>query len=97
MRSYLDIRKEYLFYVGVVREHKNLLRLIKAYKQLLDEGMDGIDLVIAGREDTSLEIRNFIIKEKLQKQVKLLGYVADEDLNLLYSGARALVYPSLYE
>jgi alpha-1,3-rhamnosyl/mannosyltransferase len=33
----------------------------------------------------------------LQKHVKLLWFVSDEDLNALYSWAKAVVYPSLYE
>jgi hypothetical protein len=34
--------------------------------------MENIDLIIAGKEDVYLEIRNTIIKQKLQKHVKLL-------------------------
>jgi alpha-1,3-rhamnosyl/mannosyltransferase len=30
-------------------------------------------------------------------QVRLLGFVPDDELNALYSGARAFIYPSLYE
>jgi glycosyltransferase involved in cell wall biosynthesis len=34
---------------------------------------------------------------KLQDQVRFTGYVEDQDLPALYSGAEAFVYPSLYE
>ena len=91
-----NLKKDYIFYVWVLREHKNLLRLIKAYSELLKEWED-IDLVIAWKEDVYLEVRNTIINEKLQKNVHLLGFVSEYDLNVLYSGARAMVYPSLYE
>ncbi|EKD66217.1 MAG: glycosyl transferase, group 1 [uncultured bacterium (gcode 4)] len=91
-----NLKKDYIFYVGVLREHKNLLRLIKAYSELLKEWED-IDLVIAWKEDVYLEVRNTIINEKLQKNVHLLGFVSEYDLNVLYSGARAMIYPSLYE
>jgi len=97
MKLKFDIKNEYLFYVWVLREHKNLLRLIKAFKKLQDEWFDNLELVIAGKEDVYLEIRNLIIKDNLQKSVRLLGFVSDEDLNVLYSGAKAVVYPSLYE
>lgn len=97
MKLNFDIKNDYLFYVWVLREHKNLLRLIKAYKSLLDEWVKNLDLIIAWKEDVYLEIRNTIIKEKLQKNIKLLGFVSEEDLNILYSGAKAVVYPSLYE
>jgi glycosyltransferase involved in cell wall biosynthesis len=35
--------------------------------------------------------------EQLPPRVHLTGYVSDEDLPALYSGALAVVYPSLYE
>lgn len=92
-----DIKTEYLFYVGVLREHKNLLRLIKAFKKLQDEWFENLELVIAWKEDVYIEIRNLIIKDNLQKSVRLLGFVSDEDLNILYSWTRWVVYPSLYE
>lgn len=97
MKLNFDIKNDYIFYVWVLREHKNLLRLIKAYKELLDEWLKWVDLVIAWKEDVYMEIRNFIIKEKLQKHVKLLWFVSDEDLNILYSWAKMVAYPSLYE
>ncbi len=97
MKLKFDIKNDYLFYVWVLREHKNLLRLIKAYKQLLDEWLEWVDLVIAWKEDVYMEIRNLIIKEKLQKNVKLLWFVSEEDLNILYSWTKAVAYPSLYE
>lgn len=97
MKLKFDIKWDYIFYVWVLREHKNLLRLIKAYKMLLDEWLEWVDLVIAWKEDVYFEIRNTIINEKLQKNVKLLWYVSDEDLNILYSWTKAVAYPSLYE
>ena len=32
-----------------------------------------------------------------QGEAKILGFVRDEDMNALYSGARLLIYPSIYE
>ena len=92
-----DFKKDYIFYVWVLREHKNLLKMIKAYNELLKEWKIDLDLVIAGKEDVYFEIRNTIINEWLQKRVHLLWFVSDEELNVLYSWARAFIYPSLYE
>ncbi|MDD2486786.1 MAG: glycosyltransferase family 1 protein [Candidatus Gracilibacteria bacterium] len=97
LKMKFDLKKDYIFYVGVLREHKNLLRLITAYNELLKEGVIDLDLVIAGKEDVYFEIRNTIINEGLQKNVRLLGFVQEQDLNILYSGAKAVAYPSLYE
>lgn len=92
-----DLKKDYLFYVWVLREHKNILRLIKAYNELKKEWVIDIDLVIAWKEDVYFEIRNTIINEWLQKDIHLLWFVQDEELNILYSWANAVIYPTLYE
>lgn len=97
MKLKFDIKNDYIFYVWVLREHKNILRLMKAYKELIDEWLDNVDLVIAWKEDVYMEIRNYIIKEKLQKNIRLLWFVNEEDLNILYSWAKLVAYPSLYE
>lgn len=92
-----DIKKDYLLYVWVLREHKNLLKMINAYSELLKDWKIDLDLVIVWKEDVYSEIRNTIINKWLQKNVRLLGFIAQEELNILYSWAKALVYPSLYE
>ena len=59
---------------------------------------DTCPLVLAGGWGwKSDEVAEFYRDEARAKGVHHLGYVADEDLPALYAGARALVYPSLYE
>ena len=44
-----------------------------------------------------MKLKEFIQKLGLTDNVKLLGYVSDEELSWLYSNCTCFVYPSLYE
>lgn len=79
------------------RDHKNMVRMLKSYALALKDGLD-VDFAIAGKEDTVYrEVRDTIIAENLQKNVKILGFVDEEVYGQLYAAARAYVLPSLYE
>ena len=43
------------------------------------------------------EVAEYLHSEARHRGVIHLGYVAEEHLGVIYNGARALVYPSLYE
>lgn len=101
LRQYdLEMGKYFLF-VGTVQPRKNLERLIKAYaKVVAKSGSDFATpvLVVAGSKGwLSEEIYNLPKKLGIEERVKFLGYVPDEDLPALYSGAVALIFPSLFE
>lgn len=82
----------YYLFVGTVQPRKNLDRLIKAIATLK------ANLVIVGSKGwLSDEIYNLPKKLKIEDRVKFLGYVPDEYLPVLYSGAIALALPSLFE
>lgn len=92
-----NIKNNYILYVWVLREHKNILRLVKSYWELLKEWIN-FDLVIIGKEDyTTFDVRNAIIEQNIKKNVHLLWYIPDKELNIFYSWALAFVFPSLYE
>ena len=81
---------------------KNLAHLIRCFFRLLDEHhLPDTYLVLAGSKDLGwMYDEIFTAAEsslKHRSRVIFTGYVADEDLAALYSGAVALVYPSLYE
>ncbi len=95
------IRRDYILSVGTIRSHKNLPRLIEAYAKILRETPDyPYDLIIVGREDVDYpDIRTILAQSRdlLAGRVLLLGTIDDSDLIALYTRARALVAPSLYE
>ncbi|MDQ2900362.1 MAG: glycosyltransferase family 4 protein [Acidobacteriota bacterium] len=86
----------YLLCVGSVEPRKNLLRLLEAWSLALAEMPQDIQLVVAGAKGASLVFSNVTVG-KLPARVHLTGYVDDQLLPALYSGAVALLYPSLYE
>ncbi len=77
------IREDYIMALGI-GERKNTKRIIEAYQK----SKKNYKLVIVGGHAKT----NFD-----ERGVTYTGYISDEDLVGLYSGAKALVYPSLYE
>lgn len=82
-------RGNYFLFVGTIEPRKNLARLIQAWREVRNR--HAAELVIAGR------LRADHPPIAAEPGLSLRGAVADEDLPRLYSGALAVVYPSLYE
>lgn len=89
--------ERYLLNVGTVQPRKNVERLIDAYAALGAVAKD-TPLIIAGKRGWLADpIFAAVERHQLQDRVRFLDFVAEEDLPLLYCGALAMVYPSLYE
>lgn len=94
-RSHFGLTKPYLLFVGTVQPRKNLEFLIEAFAETKQ---DKLDLLIAGKPGWLYEeIYNAPKRLGVEGKVKFLGYVDLQLLPSLYSGATALVFPSLYE
>ena len=99
----IDIKKkynlpqEYLLSLSTIEPRKNLQLLIKAYSELLEEGTELPDLVLAGRQGWKLEEIFTGITEKVKNHIHFTGFIDDEDLPTLYKDAVAFVFPSKYE
>ena len=97
MRKLLGIQSPaYLLYVGNLEPRKNLRRLLEAWAEAQRRVPDEVELVVAGAKGSSL-VFNTVSLGNIPPRVQFTGYVPDEYLPALYSGAVALVYPSLYE
>jgi glycosyltransferase involved in cell wall biosynthesis len=97
-RARYGLVPSYLLYVGTLHPRKNLVRLIQAFASVLDVAPAGLQLVLAGQKGWLYdEILVQVRKLGLEDRVVLTGYVPDDDLPALLSGALAFVYPSLYE
>jgi glycosyltransferase involved in cell wall biosynthesis len=83
VRRKFGIHDNYILTIGN-GERKNTSRLIEAYQK---SKKDFKLVVVGGNEKRDMDTRGIIYT----------GYVSDDDLIALYSGARAMVYPSLYE
>jgi glycosyltransferase involved in cell wall biosynthesis len=98
VRDRLQLPKRFLFYPAQFWPHKNHLRLIEAFRGVVDE-MPDMSLVLTGKrhrgdyDAVKLAIERFGLSER----VHLLDYVEQDDLRAIYRLAAALVMPSLFE
>lgn len=106
IREKFQLFDPFLLYTGNWREHKNLVRLLQAFKSILEKASqpDGpaslkdLQLVITGKPDPYYpEVIETIEKLDLKRSVKLVGLVDQDDLIRLYGAADVYVFPSLYE
>ena len=90
-----NIQLPFLLFVGEIRPHKNLSRLLKAFKQVKYKDYY---LIIVGRNYLDYK-EPFKLVEKLgiQNRVKFLKFVPKKDLVHIYNAATVFILPSLYE
>ena len=87
--------RSYLLFTGAREPRKNLDRLLRAFARVLD--LD-LDLVVAGPAGWgSGDLRARTVELGIAERVEFPGYVSDAALAALLAGARAFVFPSLYE
>jgi len=86
----------YLLSVGTVQPRKNYQMLIQAFAPIAAKFPH--NLYIAGGKGWLYdEMMAEIEKQGLTDRVRFIGFVDDEDLSTLYSGADLYVFPSIYE
>lgn len=95
--SKYGITGQYILGVGTIEPRKNLKSLIKAFKQVHKKFKD-IKLVLVGKKGWLYdEFFSQLDKDDLKDNIIYTGYVEQEDLKYIYSGAECFIYPSLYE
>ncbi len=104
------IIKTYLLYLGTLQPRKNIPFLIKSFVALKvkyqnDEKIQGLSLVLRGNKkghnyDTKIDrILKGIQKKypKIFRDIKIIDYISNEELPLIFKGAEAFCFPSIYE
>lgn len=101
LRKYqIDNEKPYFLLVSTLELRKNLRRTIGAFSKLLkQENLKDLQLVLVGSEGWKIGnvLDSLKVNESIKKRIVITGFVEDEDLAAVYSGALGFVYPSLYE
>jgi len=98
VRERYQLDHRFVLYVGNIKPHKNLVRLIESFSELRARQLEDVKLLIIGDEISKLPaLRHAVHRHKLHKHVRFLGYVPDDQLAVLYRLAAVFVFPSLYE
>jgi glycosyltransferase involved in cell wall biosynthesis len=88
--------ERYVLTLGSIEPRKNLSRLLEAWRISAPRLPDDMWLVIAGAQGKG-HIFAMTQLGEIPLRVYSTGFVQDEDLPALHSGAMAMVYPSIYE
>lgn len=102
LRQRLGINSEYILSVCTLEPRKNLQLVVRAYEHLLQNNVDTKlpQLVLVGAigwKTGELIDQINMLNAPYPNQVIITGYIEDEELAQLYTGASMFVYPSLYE
>ena len=98
VRERYRLNGPFALYVGNIKPHKNIERLIDAFDLVRRGGFERLELLIIGDQISKYpRLRRAVDKHKLHKHVRFLGFVADDTLAALYRLATVFVFPSLYE
>lgn len=98
VREKYELPDEFILGVGTIEPRKNLISLIEAYSEHLNENKTGIKLVLVGKKAWGMSSVEKRAKELgVEDDVIFTGYIDDEDLPSIYNLAEFFVYPSHYE
>ncbi len=97
-KRYGLLPNNYFLYMGTIEPRKNIINIINAFDTYCSKYKDEMMLVISGGKGWKYKpIFQSIEKSKLKDRIVVTGYVSEEDKILLFSNARAFVFPSNYE
>ena len=102
LKTKYGINNDYFYMPNQFWKHKNHLTVFKAINQLRNENIN-IHLVCSGhledyRNKNHIEIlKNYIYKNNLDNNIKLLGLIDYEDVFNLIKFSKAVINPSLFE
>ncbi len=98
VREKYGLPSRYAFYPANTWYHKNHRRLIEAMARYRAQHGEDLALVLTGAgKEGAQGLAEAVVELKLERLVRVLGYVPRADLPALYAGAACLVFPSLFE
>jgi glycosyltransferase involved in cell wall biosynthesis len=92
----LKVTRPYFLFVGTLEPRKNLVRLVRAYRRAAGTGLPHA-LVLAGPMGWGGQALLRELELAGPGHVVLTGHAEPRELDALYRGASAFVYPSVYE
>lgn len=98
LREKYRLERPFMYFPAASWPHKNHAGLLRAMRLLIDRQQFEGELVLSGiAQNAQDDLERLIIELGLDGRVRMLGYLEREELPVLYSLARMLVYPSFFE
>ena len=98
IKDKFSINTPYILYIGGFSTRKNVRQLIMAFQKINLNLKRPYTLILGGSiKDEGKKLVSFVESLNLQDNIIFTGYLEDSILPILYNGAEAFVYPSLYE
>lgn len=91
---------QYVLSLSTLEPRKNIIQTIRCFTRLVKEGsVKDLSLVLAGTKGWDFDniFNEIAASPEIRERIIVTGYVPDNDLAPLYSGAMMFVYPSFYE
>lgn len=89
------IYKKYFLVVGNIEARKNIIPIIRAFLHVQSQ-IPNIQLVFTGNNLLQKELA--VYKTQIQKNIiRILNFISDYDLNILYNGAESIIFNSFCE
>lgn len=95
----LDFSRPYFLFVGVFKDRKNPIYLIKEFEEFVEKtGLD-YKLVLVGKDSGAYanKVKDLIYQSKHKDKIICTGYIDDIKLEVVYKNAEALIFPSKLE
>lgn len=98
-RERYQLPEQFALYPAMTFPHKNHVRLLQAFAQLRDRWSIRLPLLCTGRIYAPYwpTIEEVLYQLRLEDQVHFLGLVPDEALSTLFTQAKFMVFPSMFE
>lgn len=99
LKKKYGIKKPFILYAGVFRDHKNIIGLIQAFDLITRKYKQNLELVLIGSGDSFYvhKIQEAIKNLKLNNFIVQPGFLPQEQLILFYNAASLFILPSFRE
>lgn len=91
---------QYVLSLSTLEPRKNISQTIRCFTRLVKEGsIKDLVLVLVGTKGWDFDdiFNEIAASTEIRKKIIVTGYIPDEYLSPLYSGAMMFIYPSFYE
>lgn len=82
-------------YIGSLEAHKGVIKLVNSFSSIVRKN-DKLELLICGEGGLKSRIREYILRNNLNKHIKLLGKIDHRLIGKVYENTDVVVVPSLW-